>query len=276
MMAKRAAGYVRVSTAGQAEHGLGLGIQREAIAEYCKREGLELVGVYEDAGISGSNGVEDRIGWPELVDALEDREFSVVVVLRLDRLARDLMLQENMLATVQVLGGDLVSIDEPDLCNGDPTRTLFRHIKGAISEYEKAMIVARLRAGRRKKARQGGYPGGWVPYGYKLEGEGTEARPVVDEAAAAIIRRIFTEYAQGSSMKRIAEGLTADGVSTAKGGKWAQATIATIVRNAFYAGRVERDGVVMRNGHEAIIPEDLFRACAERAEGARRGPVGKR
>jgi len=174
-MAKRAAGYVRVSTAGQAEHGLGLGIQREAIAEYCKREGLELVGVYEDAGISGSNGVEDRIGWPELVDALEDREFSVVVVLRLDRLARDLMLQENMLATVQVLGGDLVSIDEPDLCNGDPTRTLFRHIKGAISEYEKAMIVARLRAGRRKKARQGGYPGGWVPYGYKLEGEGTEA-----------------------------------------------------------------------------------------------------
>ena len=45
---RRAAGYIRVSTAGQAEHGLGLDIQRDAIAEYCQREGLDLVAVFED------------------------------------------------------------------------------------------------------------------------------------------------------------------------------------------------------------------------------------
>ena len=128
--------------------------------------------VYEDAGVSGANGVADREGWPRLVDGLEAGRFSVVIVLRLDRLARDLMLQENMLANVRELGGELVSVDEPDLCNGDPTRTLFRQMKGAISEYEKAMIVARLKAGRRKKVRQGGYAGGWLPYGYTTEGRG--------------------------------------------------------------------------------------------------------
>ena len=266
----KAAGYARVSTAGQAEHGLGMDIQREAIAEFCAREGLELVQNFEDAGVSGANGVADREGWPLLVNGLEAGQFSTVIVLRLDRLARDLMLQENMLANVRELGGELVSVDEPDLCNGDPTRTLFRQMKGAISEYEKAMIVARLKAGRRKKVRQGGYAGGWLPYGYTTEGQGTEARPVVDQHAAETVRRVFAEYLNGASMKRIADGLTADGIPTARGGKWAQGTIAAILANPFYTGQVQSDGALVRGGHEAIVTAKQFRAAAKRMGEARR------
>lgn len=274
-MTRQAAGYIRVSTVGQAEHGLGLDIQREAIGEYCAREGLDLVAVFEDAGVSGANGVAEREGWPQLVTALEEGQFSVVVVLRLDRLARDLMLQETMLGNVQELGGAMVSIDEPDLCTSDPTRTLFRQIKGAISEYEKAMIVARLKAGRRKKTRQGGYAGGWLPFGYAAEGQGAEARPVVDPVTAPVVKRVFREYARGASMKTIADGLRADGIPTARGGQWAQATVRAILANAFYTGRVERDGVTLRNGHEALVSERQFRACARRMQEARRGPVSR-
>jgi DNA invertase Pin-like site-specific DNA recombinase len=254
----KAAGYIRVSTGGQAEHGLGLDIQRDAIAAYCKREGLDLVGIYEDAAVSGSNGEADREGWPLLVEGLKAGEFSVVVVMRLDRLARDLMLQETLLLGVQRLGGELVSIDEPDLCNGDPTRTMFRQIKGAVSEYDKAMIVARLKAGRRKKARQGGYSGGWVPYGYIIEGQGTDARPVVDEAAAAVVRGIFETYGSArskASLHYIADWLNGTGVPTARGGRWAAQTVRVILTNPFYLGR---------DGHEAIITEKVFQACAKR------------
>lgn len=272
---KKTAGYTRVSTVGQAEHGLGLGIQREAITEYCKRHGLELVEIFEDAGISGANGIEDREAWPRLVEALEQKAFRAVVVLRLDRLARDLMLQETMLANVQELGGELISIDEPDLCDGDPTRTMFRHIKGAISQYEKAMIVTRLKAGRRKKVRQGGYAGGWLPYGYSAQGQGPDAKPVIDEREAAVVKEVFLEYAQGKSMAQIAVGLAAAGVPTARGGRWAQGTVQTILSNPFYTGQVEEGGRVSRKGHEAIITKRLFSTCQRRMEAARRRPKAK-
>ncbi|MEN6642746.1 MAG: recombinase family protein [Armatimonadia bacterium] len=270
---KRAAGYLRVSTATQAEHGLGLDIQREAITEYCQQQGFVLVDCYEDAGVSGANGIEDREAWPQLVDALEQKAFSVVIVLRLDRLARDLMLQETMLGNVQELGGELISIDEPDLCDGDPTRTMFRQIKGAISQYEKVMIVTRLKAGRRKKVRQGGYSGGWLPYGYSAEGQGPDAKPVVDGAAAAIVRRIFADYAKGNkSMKQIALELTAAEVPTARGGQWAQATVQAILSNPFYTGQVDEEGRVPRKGYEAVVTKRLFNRCQRRMEEARRGP----
>lgn len=261
---KRAVGYVRVSTIGQAEHGLGLDIQKDAITAYCQREHLQLVGLYEDAGVSGANGVSERVGWPKLVDALEQREFEVVVLLRLDRLARDLMLQENMLTNVLELGGELLSIDEPDLCDGDPTRVMFRQIKGAVSQYEKAMIVARLRAGRRKKARMGGYSGGWLPYGYKAEGAGRLAKPIVDPGEASVVRSIFQEYERGLPMRAIANALALRAIRTRRGGQWHASTVQAILSNEFYTGRSERDGVVCHTGHEGIIGCDLWNACQTR------------
>jgi site-specific DNA recombinase len=261
---RKAVGYLRVSTLGQVEHGLGLDIQRDAITAYCGREHLHLVGFYEDAGISGANGVSDRVGWPKLIDALEQREFESVIILRLDRLARDLMLQENMLTNVLELGGELISIDEPDLCDSDPTRVMFRQIKGAVSQYEKAMIVARLRAGRRKKARMGGYSGGWLPYGYRVEGNGRAAQPRVDACEASVIRRVFEEYAAGSTMRIIARGLALTETRTRRGGEWHESTVRAVLNNPFYTGEVEEHGVISRRGHEAIISAGLFQACQMR------------
>lgn len=268
-MRHAAAGYIRVSTVGQAEHGLGLEVQRERIAAWCKAQGLELVTVYEDAGVSGANGIADRRGWPLLAEGLEAGEFDTVVVMRLDRLARDLVLQETMLKHVLLAGGTLASTQEPDLCSEDPGRIMVRQLFGMVAQYEKAMIVARLRYGRNKKTRHGGYSGGWVPYGYVVAGQGREAAPVVDQAAAAIVRRIFGDYAKGSSMKRIADALNTEGVATARGGTWAQATVRTILANDFYTGE-EADG---RKGHEAIITRRQFNACQKRMGEARRRPA---
>lgn len=264
-MRRAAVGYVRVSTIGQAEHGLGLDIQKDAIAAYCRREHLQLVGFHEDAGVSGANGVTDRVGWPKLIDALEQRQFEVVVILRLDRLARDLMLQENMLTNVLELGGELISIDEPDLCDGDPTRVMFRQIKGAVSQYEKAMIVARLRAGRRKKARMGGYSGGWLPYGYTAEGSGRSAKPAVDLAEARIVQTVFEEYARGQTMRAIAHILTVNGIHTRRGGRWHESTVRAILNNELYTGQREQHGVICQMC-EAIIPYGLWKACQMRME----------
>lgn len=263
-------GYIRVSTLGQAENGSGLADQEETIREFCATNGFELVGVYEDAGVSGANGIEGREALPQLLADLEAGEFEGVVIVRLDRLARDLMLQENILADVRKREGELLSIAEPDLCEDDPSRTLIRQIMGAISEYEKKLIVARLAGGRRRKVKQGGYPGGWVPLGYVVQGEGREAQVVLEPEGAAVVRRVFREYTGGASMREIAEGLQADGVPTKRGGTWAQATVGAIIGNVFYTGQEEVDGEVRRNGHPAIIDGKLFGRCERRRKKARR------
>ena len=85
---------------------------------------------------------------------------------KLDRLARDLMIQETIIGDLRKYGFELVSVAEPDLCRDDPTRKLMRQIFGAISEYEKTMIVIKLRGARQRKKARTGRGEGRKPYGH--------------------------------------------------------------------------------------------------------------
>lgn len=250
----RAFGYTRVSTPGQAEHGHSLEEQRERIAEWCDQQGIELLGIYEEGGVSGSNGIETREALPELFGDLDETEgVDAVVIVKLDRLARDLMVQETIIGDLRRRGIELISIAEPDLGSDDPTRTLIRQVMGAVAEYDRKMVVARLGMGRRRKRRQGGYSGGWLPLGYRVEGDGQEATVEIDEAEATIVRRIYREYAGGrsaTSMRAIAQGLTADGVATRRGGTWAQGTIAAILDNEAYTGATGLPEIIERRTWE--------------------------
>jgi DNA invertase Pin-like site-specific DNA recombinase len=259
---KQAAAYIRVSTVGQAEHGTGLAEQREAIERYCEEKGIDLVAVYEDAGVSGANGIDDREALPELLADLNEGQFDGVVIVRLDRLARDLMKQETIINHLRDLGAEVASLTEPDLCAQDPSRKLIRQIMGAVAEYEKDLIVARLAAGRRRKRKtDGGYSGGFVPYGYQVEGEGEDAHLTEKPEEAQAVRRIFIDYLAGASMRDLADALEADGIKTKRGGRWASATLGNILANEAYTGAT---------GAPAIIDEDLFDAAQDKRRSRRR------
>ncbi len=273
----KAAGYVRVSTNTQVENGQGLSIQRAAIEQYCASAGLALLGFFEDAGVSGANDIGQREGWLQLIDGLREGEFSAVVIARLDRLARDLMLQETMLADVRRLGGELVSIEEPDLCSEDPSRVLFRQMKGAISQYEKAMIVARLQAGRLAKRRLGGYIGGSViPLGLRVQGEGREAMLMPDQQAGTV-REIFRAYLADTSMKKIADRLRANNIPTKRGGRWTQQQVSDILHNQVYEWADVIDAQTFGQVQEKIAGTPTARVAARKRTGsARRGSAQHR
>ena len=92
MTARKVFGYVRVSTAEQVA-GNGLDVQRSAIRSYCREHGLLLTRILSDEGISGSNGLDTRTGLAEGLAGVERGDVAGLVVYRLDRLARDLLLQ---------------------------------------------------------------------------------------------------------------------------------------------------------------------------------------
>jgi DNA invertase Pin-like site-specific DNA recombinase len=145
----KAIGYVRVSTEEQVQ-GNGLAVQREAINKFCKVENMSLVEVFGDEGISGSNGLEHRRGLATALASPASSLANALVVYRLDRLARDYVLQELLVARLREGGTPVRSVMEPDIATDtdDPTKILLRQILGSIGQYERALIRGRMQAGK--------------------------------------------------------------------------------------------------------------------------------
>ena len=149
-------GYARVSGRGQLD-GDGFTRQEQAIQAYAKAHGIKLEHIYREEGVSGT--VEVRPALAEMLVSLEQNGHGIKLVLieKLDRLARDLMVQEAIIHDFKKGGFSLVSVMEgADLLENDASRKLIRQVFGAIAEYDKTMTVAKLRAARdRKRAATG-------------------------------------------------------------------------------------------------------------------------
>jgi DNA invertase Pin-like site-specific DNA recombinase len=167
--------YLRVSTVGQAEDGLGLEVQEQSIRKWARANGHRVAAWTRDEGLSGSNGIDSRRGLHDALGVLKKRKAHGLVVYRLDRLARDLILQEQLLADLKRMGAEVFSTsaaeagylkDDPD----DPSRKLIRQVLGSVAEYERSMIAMRLRSGKARKIEKGGYGGGRPPYGWQAQG----------------------------------------------------------------------------------------------------------
>ena len=97
--------------------------------------------------MSGAKELSDRPGLAALLDRLESNGVRTVIVERADRLARDLMVQEVIVAQFVKAGARIVTADGVDLTSdADPTRRLIRQVLGAVAEFEKNLLVLKLRA----------------------------------------------------------------------------------------------------------------------------------
>ena len=155
-MKKPAYAYLRVSGKGQLK-GDGFPRQEKAIRKYAKANKIEIIKIFKDGGVTGTT--EDRPALANLFVDLEENGHGVktVIIERVDRLARDLMVQEIIIKDFQKYGFNLVSaIEGNDLLDGDPTRDLMRQMLGAISQYEKKMLVLKLKAARDRQRRKFG------------------------------------------------------------------------------------------------------------------------
>src|ERR1035437_5455964 len=126
---------------------------------------MTIARVFREEGVSGTIEGMDRPAWVEMIAGILTNGVKTIIIEKLDRLARDLMIQEHIIADLQRRGITLVSVAEPDLCSDDPTRKLMRQIMGAIAEYDKSMIVLKLRGPRQRMRAREGRCEGAKPYG---------------------------------------------------------------------------------------------------------------
>lgn len=236
VVVNKAVGYVRVSSTEQAEHGFGLTTQEAAIRAFAASQGYELVEVVTDAGVSGATRPAERAGFRRVVELAEEGAFSVLLVWKFDRLARQIVYAVTAANDLQERHGvQMRSVTEPIDTATPMGRTVFAILAG-MAEQERQVITERTFLGRREKATRGGYACGAVPLGYVADREGGLAP---DAEAAATVRRIFAMRKEGATLQAIAEAMNAEGVATARGGKWWPATVRYILDNPKYRGESE-------------------------------------
>jgi DNA invertase Pin-like site-specific DNA recombinase len=166
----------------------------------------------------------NRPAFSEMMTALLANGTRTVLVERLDRIARDLMVQESIIADFQRKGLTIVSVAEPDLCSDDPSRVLMRQILGAFFQYEKTMIVLKLRGARVRERATDGHCEGRKPYG---------ARP----GEAETVVRIQSLRDAGMAMDTIAETLNAEGTKPRKGSQWYGSSVRNVLLRVRDEGR---------------------------------------
>jgi DNA invertase Pin-like site-specific DNA recombinase len=213
----------------------------EAQAEHCRdwalAEDHEIVAVFEDEAMSGQLPVEQRPGLLAALMALEDGSADGLVMHRVDRLARELHVQEAALAQAWA-AGDHVAVfeavegeikrDDPD----DPHRTFLRQVLGAAAQLERGLVKARLQGGRRRKASKGGYIGGKVnaKYGYDLVDGVYIARDDQQQVIARIGALRDNDGRSSLPWATVAGILNADGIPAPNGREWYPMTVRRIAQ----------------------------------------------
>jgi DNA invertase Pin-like site-specific DNA recombinase len=157
--------------------------QRAAIEAYAKSAAYEIVEAFYDTAVSGADPVGARPGFAEMLERLMSNGARTIIVESPDRFARDLMVQLAGHDLLKAKGIFLIAASAPThFIEDTPTAVLVRQVLGAVAEFEKTTLVAKLAAARRRKR---------VATGEKVEGRKShiEARPDVVKRAKALARK---------------------------------------------------------------------------------------
>jgi DNA invertase Pin-like site-specific DNA recombinase len=170
--------------------------------------------VYEDIGISGAANLDQRPGLLEALASLKRR--TALLVVRRDRLARDTLTALMCERIAKKAGAVILSVAGES--NGDgPEAVLMRTILDAFSQYERALIAMRTKAGLQRK-RTKGERVGQVPYGKRLGADGVhlvDSPP--EQAVMALVREL---RASGLSYRQIVAVLNRQGLANRAGGRF--------------------------------------------------------
>lgn len=226
MERKPALSYLRVSSPGQVD-GDGIERQRVAVGAYAKRNKLCIVEEFREEGVSGAADLADRPALSRLFGRIADGDVQTVLVERADRLTRDLLAGELILAEFRRCGVRVLDSAGTDLtvADGDPTRTLVRQVLAAVAQFDKCALVHRMRAAKDRIAERTGKR----PEGRKVYGHYPGERAVIDRARALLashVAGVRPHYAT------VAAELNAEGLPTRTGVPWSGAMVRRVLRRS--------------------------------------------
>jgi site-specific DNA recombinase len=243
--------YTRIST-DEENQPTSLASQEERLEAFCKvQEDWRIIAHHEDR----ATGTKlDRPGLQAALDLARQGRIDQLLVYRIDRLSRKVRQLAGIAEELDKLGVTLRSATEPFDTSSAAGRMMLQML-GVFAEFEHATIVDRVTSGIERRAREGRWPNGRIPFGYQRN-ERKELIP--DERTAPVIRRIFKWYAAGRlGAAAVARRLDAESAPAPPRG-WQPAVVLWILNNQAYVGRVHWRGQTFPGIHEPLIDTDTF------------------
>lgn len=288
---KSAALYVRVSTVYQVEKD-SLPMQREDLTNYAKLVlGINKLEIFEDAGFSAKN--TDRPAFQQMMARMRHKEFTHLLVWKLDRISRNLLDFAQMYNELKHLGVTFVSKNEQFDTSTAMGEAMLKIIL-VFAELERKMTSERVSSVMIARAQKGLWNGGKVPFGYNYNKATKEFS--INPAEAEVVERIYQMYETVPSLIAVARELNTENIFQRSGSPWTPTTISAILHNIFYIGdyrynrlcestgsnktpseRKPEDWIICENHHIPIISrerqqkvlEKLHAQCKSNKDGAK-------
>lgn len=270
--------------------------QVEMLTRYVTGHGWNLAAVYKDDGYTGTNFVR-RPAFNEMMEKVRDREINLVVVKDLSRFGRNyLEVGQYTELEFPALGCRFIAVnDNIDSLNRDSNDEIFMAFRNIFNEHYSRDISKKIRSAMNTSCRSGKFIGAFAPFGY-MKSPDDRHRLIIDEPAAAIVRRIFQMRCEGEGFRRIALALNEEGVLPPReyhcrcagkagspwrdNGKWSSVTVSGLLRNEAYIGNMvqhksevfsykdrrmtavpKEEWIRVENTHEPIISMDVWEQC---------------
>ena len=252
-MNKRAVIYARFSSHSQTEQSIE-GQLRECY-DYAKRHDLLIVDEYVDRALTGTT--DKRPNFLKMIEDSERKTFDFVLVYQLDRFARNRYDSANYKAKLKKNAVRVLSAKEN--ISEDASGILIEGVLESMAEYYSAELSQKVKRGIRESLSKGYFIGGYGLFGYDV----VDKRWVINSFEADVVRDVFQRYKNGEKLSEIINRLNRDGVKTKAGSAFNMNSVARIIRNEKYIGKVTVNDVVYTNVVPAIVDERLFRECNE-------------
>ncbi|MDB5388758.1 MAG: recombinase family protein [Planctomycetaceae bacterium] len=250
--------YARVSTDKQAEKDLSIPAQLQAMRDYARQQGWSVMEEFVEPGASGTTA--DRPALQRLLARVQvgTVKVDVVIVHKLDRMARNIEDHVAIRATLKRSGVRLASVTEnvDDSVSGQ----LIENIMASFAQFYSANLATEVKKGMRQKVLNGGWPHR-PPRGYMLvkRPDGTGNDIEIHPKDGPLMRRAFELYGSGwHSMRAVAALLARDGLLSRNGGPIPQAHFRRLLSSSFYIGKVRWHAVECPGRHTPLVSSELF------------------
>jgi DNA invertase Pin-like site-specific DNA recombinase len=193
--------------------------QRIAIESFARSNGYVLAGEYYDQAVSGTDPVNERPGFIEMLDRVATNGAKIIIIESPDRFARDLMVQIVGYNLLKNLGIQLISTSSPDYFTQDtPTADLIRNVLGAVSQFNRASIVGTLAAARKRKRAATG------------RCEGRKPIAITHPEATSLARQLRRKRKANLSLRAISAELAQQGFLNERGRPYNPKTIGAMIK----------------------------------------------
>ena len=254
-------------------------VQVEKCTQWCHQNNIPILGIYSDEATSGMKN--SRPQYEVMMQQLREGLADTVVIYDQSRMFRKMTAWFSFREELTAMGVSVVSVTQPMIGKDlrDPTNFLTEGSMAIFNQIWALQSRQKTMEKMRFMARNGLHTGGKPALGYDVK----EGRLVINETESAIVRRIFREYAAGSSYKKIIDGLNADGIKTKHGNAFGSNSLHDLLHNEKYIGVLvygqapyredgtrnthSKDGqdvIRIENAVPAIIDRDLFDTVQKR------------